>query len=433
MRTPPRRRVATITLAAIAFGLATGLGACAQVGGAPPVAGESQAAPSPGVEPVPSGSPSAEPSAAPGSSPTATPTPAADGTEVATRNGTMRIRVPDGWQVDDRSGLEVGAEGRQVWANRLILRGAGGERLVYADGPGVEAAGETTDARTGVVARRGVAGGLVAVAFWEQPPDGMFVPCVALLRADAEPSSAGTVAFHGVERAHALTFWIEEEAPRFATQAQVEAYLAQPAVAGALDVMATVRLDLVDPFALPADVGVVAGGTTLLPFQTANGTSSMLVPMEWRIDEAGERIAGAGGGELWRNRVTLTLPDSTPVLVYADEALLPPGAPPGPQWRIGEVRPTADNWEAASWAVERDGERPFVGVGLTDAGGGQWPHGTVCRPTLCRAFGSAPLTGDDVGAEHAVAWFDSDLEELMLLTVASLDALHDDPARMPPD
>ncbi|UOW01514.1 hypothetical protein [Agrococcus sp. SCSIO52902] len=433
MRTPPRRRVATITLAAIAFGLATGLGACAQVGGPPPTPGETQGAPSPGVEPVPSGSRSPEPSAAPGSGPTATPTPAADGTEVATRNGTMLIRVPDGWQVDDRSGLEVGAEGGQAWANRLIVTGPGGERLVYADGPGVEPMPETRDARTGIVVRREIAGGLAAVAFWEQPPDGMFVPCVALLRADAEPSSAGTVAFHGVERAHALTFWIEEEAPRFATQAQVEAYLAQPAVAGALDVMATVRLDLVDPFALPADVGVVAGGTTLLPFETANGTSSMLVPVEWRIDVAGERVAAAGGGELWRNRVPLALPDGTPVLVYADEALLSPGASPGPQWRIGEVRPTADNWEAASWAVEREGGSPFVGVGLTDAGGGQWPHGTVCRPTLCRAFGSAPLTGDDVGAEHAVAWFDSDLEELMLLTVASLDALHDDPARMPPD
>lgn len=411
--TPSRLLAATVIVAIAAM-----LGACAQpepeATGAPE---RPEALPSAELTPTP---------AATGAPGTATPPAAVELVDFATRTGTMRMRVPSTWTVEDESHMTVDWEGERRWDSFVRFMGDGDGYLWYSDAMADDV--RATPVELEVVEAIAMADGNAATAWSERDDEGAFRAGVAVVPLDAAGSSMFRV--QGSARLHQLLYQHPWGGPAYATRAEAEAFLRSPAVRLALDVMATAEF-VPDDDAFPADIAVEHEGTTYLPMTTKNGSATFLVPEQWTITELSRYEPSDG---TWVNAIQLELPSGHPVLSYHDGAIRSPvqeGA-----WTVGEVRPTAtDGWSAVSWAFDEPGQRDrgTIGVDLVAEVGPAHPTGQICTPAICRSFSSFPLGDhrDDTSLDEADEFFGSELEEQMLTVVASLEAHHDDPRRMP--
>lgn len=418
----PQTRLLTVTAIAALTAL---LGACAQP------APESTTAPdrprsTPAATASPSPAPSAVPtgavSATPGAPGTATPPEAQpELVDFETQNGTMRLRIPADWIVQDSSRIAMFPEERgqsQRWSNEVSIGDVAGGTLGYFD----HVRGDTGvgDVETHVVEQIPVGGGLAATAWWRGSGDGTFSAGVGVVEVGREASHWFRVG--DGERLHSLQYFNPVGAG-FASSDAAEDYLAGEDVALVLDVLRTVEFDGHED-ALPAGVGVEHEGTTYLPYTTRNGTSTFLVPVDWRIDDTSHAGYGHGGVQVWENWVGLFRPNGGSAALYVDYVLFQ-GAEPEWDWIAGEVRPTTDGLHAVSYMLGDTGDfnTGLVGVNLSDQGDASRPTGTVCAETICRVFTSTQLgEGED--------FFGGPTEEQLLTVIASLERHHDD-ARMP--
>ena len=425
VRPSPSRALATtaiITLAAM-------LGACAE---AQP--GSTSAPDRPRSTPTASATPTWAPTptisaGATGAPGTATP-PEGDAVELVpfeTQNGTMRMRIPAAWTVEDHSRIAVDVEGRQRWDNTVSISDADGGGIRFSDGQWDNVGAAPSE--VSVVTQIPVGHGLAATAWWQRY-DESFGAYVALTDPD-DPGFAFTL--EGGSRILSLEFQHPDAFEPFPTAAAAEEYLRGDAVELALDLLATVELTG-DDDALPAGVGVEHEGTTYLPYTTQNGTASFLVPQHWRIEDASRRGTNRDGQEVWDNSVALYLPNGNMVLHYGDMWIT--NLIEAWEWTLGEVRPTqTDGWQAVSWTLGDSvpNHAGYVGVSLSDQGGAVRPADTVCSASLCRSFSGIPLDVRwlDDGLETTDDFFGSAIEEQLLTAVASLETHHDDATRMP--
>lgn len=422
MRTSPSRLLAASAIVAIA----AMLGACAQP--------EPQATTAPDrPQPTPSASATPTPSAtaaaagAPGS---ATPPEAAvELVDLETRNGSMRMRIPADWSVDDASHVATFAEG-QGWANELSIAVPDGGVLFYTDGLWGDAG--VAGVEVEIVEQIPVGHGLAATAWWEGYEDGNYGVGVGIVETGGEPFHVFRLGDH--RRVYSLNYYDDAVSGTFDSSAAAEDYLASDTIGLVLDVLATVEFSD-EQDALPEGVGVEHEGTTYLPYTTRNGSATFLVPQDWDIRDDSSASTNMAGQQVWNNAVTVADPDGGAMLGYFDmeftnwiEEL---------DWTLGEVRPTTENpqWQAVSWAFgdavpHRGGH---VGVSLTDRNGAERPADRVCTERMCRDFGSLPLSPSWFGGELSSTddFFGSASEEQMLTVVASLQTHHDDPTRMP--
>ncbi|GAA3608250.1 hypothetical protein [Agrococcus terreus] len=208
-----------------------------------------------------SAAPSGTPTAAPASTPTATPTATPEEQSFETQNGTMRIRIPAGWTVEDRSGLVVNHDGRQQWDNAVRFTAPTGEVLGYYDGYMSDTGVASTE--HGVVDERPIADGVVATAWWERYEDGPYRAFVSLQPGQGAPAASALVGAGDANRGHSLILRsdvIGYDAPSYASQAEAEAALSTPEVQRALDIMSTLELTGVDQYAMPEGVEVEGDG-----------------------------------------------------------------------------------------------------------------------------------------------------------------------------
>ncbi|MGY3127308.1 hypothetical protein ACVWW9_000807 [Agrococcus sp. UYP33] len=419
MRPSPSRVLVTtaiVTLTAM-------LGACAQ---AQP--GSTSAPARPRSTPTASATPTSTPTPTPttsagatGAPGTATP-PESDAVELVpfeTQNGTMRMQIPADWTVEDSSRVALGYDGLQRWDNIVAVAGPDGGHLWFDDGMPDDVGAAALEEH--VVERIDIGSGLAATAWWERYESDIYVASVAVIDGEAPLSDSFRV--DGSTRLHFLKFEHPDAEEQFSSRDAVEAYLGSDEVALALDIMATVEISG-DDTAVPAGVGVEHEGTTYLPYTTQNGTSTFLVPLEWRIDDNSRVGFGHGGGPVWENWVQLFRPNGGSAVSYVDYVLFAGEEPEWP-WTAGEVRPTTDGLHAVSYMLGDTGDynTGLVGVSLTDQGDASRPTGTVCADTMCRYFVSTPLTEGE-------AFFGGATEEQLLTVIASLERHHDD-ARMP--
>ncbi len=428
MRATPSRLLATTAVVA----LAAMLGACAQ-----PQPEATTAPDRPQSTPSASATPTTEPIA---TKPTATeragtgvatPPATVELVDFETQNGTMRMRIPADWTVENNSAIAVQGDGHQGWNNELWFAAPDGGGIGYSDGHWDSVGAAAIE--TVVTEQIPVGSGLSAAAWWQRYEGDSYGVGVAIVPSLEEPSHVfrlgdgsrlRSLAFHhpGVEQA-------------FASREAAEAYLSSPSVALALDVMATVEF-AGDEDALPEGVGVEHEGTTYLPYTTRNGTASFLVPREWTVNDTSRLGTNRAGQEVWENSVTLEWLHVGPMLHYGDSEFT--NIIEEWEWTRGEVRPTAtDGWQAVSWAlgdsVPNRGGR--VGVSLTDRGGTVRPADTVCSERMCRSFASLPTPPHwyrEAGVDGPEDFFGSAMEERLLTVVASLETHHEDPTRMPP-
>lgn len=204
--------------------------------------------------------PSVTPTAAP--APSTTPTAQPEEQSFETQNGTMRIRIPADWTVeDDGSGLVVNHDSRQQWDNAVRFTAPSGERLAYYDGYMSDTG--VASAEHGVVDERPIADGVVATAWWERYEDGPYRAFVSLQTGQGVPTASTLVRSGEANRGHSLVLWSDAtgyDAPTYATEAEAEAALSTPEVQRALDIMSTLELTGVDQYALPEGVEVEGDG-----------------------------------------------------------------------------------------------------------------------------------------------------------------------------
>ncbi|ROR65354.1 hypothetical protein [Agrococcus jenensis] len=411
------------------------LGACAQ---AQP---DEASAPVPSSAPDETATPTPTPTTGgerePGTTGTATPPQTAEPTadeaapvelvDFETQNGTMRMRIPAAWTVEDHSRIAVDVESRQRWDNTVSISDADGGSIWFSDGQWDSVGAAPSE--VSVVAQIPVGDGLAATAWWQRY-DESFGAYVALTNPE-DPGFAFTL--EGGSRILSLAFQHPDAFEPFPTATAAEEYLRGDVVELALDLLATVELTGEDD-ALPAGIGVEHEGTTYLPYTTQNGTASFLVPQHWRIEDHSRRGTNRAGQEVWDNSVALYLPNGNMVLHYGDmwfTNLIEEW-----EWTLGEVRPTqTDGWQAVSWTLGDSvpNHAGYVGVSLSDQGGAVRPADNVCSENLCRSFSSIPLSVRwlDDGLDSTEDFFGSAIEEQLLTAVASLETHHDDATRMP--
>lgn len=425
MRTSPSRLLVATAILAVA----TTLGACAQ-----PEPGATTAPDRPESTPAGSATPTAtspagEPSGEPGSPGIATPPAGAvELVDFETQNGSMRMRIPADWVVDDSSRVATFPDG-QGWSNELAIAVPDAGVLSYTDGLWGDTGAEN---QTGVVEQIAIGHGLAAAAWWEAAGDGTYTVATGIVEAGGVPFHVFRLDDH--ERLYSMTYYDDAQGG-FASQAAAEEHLAGDTVGLVLDVLATVEFSD-DQESLPQGVGVEHEGTTYLPYTTRNGSATFLVPQDWHIRDDSRASTNMAGQQVWENAVTIADVDGGGAMLgYYDmeftnwvEEL---------EWTLGEVRPTTENpqWQAVSWAlgdaVPHQGGH--VGVSLTDRNGTERPADRVCSERMCRDFSSLPLSPSYFGGELASTadFFGSASEERMLTVVASLQTHHEDPTRMP--
>ncbi|MGM1030667.1 MAG: hypothetical protein ACQEWM_12485 [Actinomycetota bacterium] len=427
MRTSPSRLLTTAAIVAVA----TMLGACAQ-----PEPQETTAPDRPQSTPAVSATPSASaPSSAPaatavaGAPGTATPQASVELVDLETQNGSMRMRIPAGWVVDDSSRVRTISE-RQGWSNEISIAVPDGGVLTYVDGLWGDAGAAPLEIQ--VVEQIPIGHGLAAAAWWEHFGEGSHSVGVGIIETASEPYRAFHLDDH--PRLYSLNYYDEAFHDGFDSQAAAEDYLASDLIGLVLDAMATVEFSD-DQEALPTAVGVQHEGTTYLPYTTRNGSATFFVPQDWWIRDDSGPSTNMAGQEVWNNAVTIADVGGGAMLGYHDMEFT--NYVEDLEWTLGEVRPTTENpqWQAVSWAlgdaVPHQGGH--VGVSLTDRNGTERPADRVCTERMCRDFSSLPLSPSYFGGEleSTEDFFGSDSEERMLTVVASLQTHHDDPTRMP--
>lgn len=211
-------------------------------------------------EPTPSATsaaPSPTASATPSATATATPTATeAEERLFETQNGTMRLRLPEGWTVSDQSRLSTDGRSGQVWWENMIgFTSPGGLELDYYDGFGGNAGFIRTDFAIVEELPSEIASDVAAMSWWVHDFDRYFVYAGMATHSGEGTEPIPEFVLPGVERNHHFTVVLSDESdPAVATQAEAEELLGGADIAEALELIAAVQLTGVDPSALPPGV-----------------------------------------------------------------------------------------------------------------------------------------------------------------------------------
>ncbi len=247
------------TAAVAALAATTILVACGPTATTAPTASDapptvSETAPAPTATSAP---PSASASAAPTSAPSATPTPSeAAGELFETQNGTMRLRLPEGWTVHDVSRVSTDHRNGQVWWENMIgFTSPGGTELGYYDGYGGNVGFIRTDFAIVEEIPTDIASDVAAMSWWVHDADRYFVYAGMATHSGEGTEPIPEFVMPGVERNHHFTVMLLGGSdPSVASRAEAEALLSSADVLEALELIATVELTGVDPSAMPPGV-----------------------------------------------------------------------------------------------------------------------------------------------------------------------------------
>ena len=190
--------------------------------------------------------------AAPAAEPSAPSEP--DASVFTTQNGTMRLLLPAGWEVEDASGAMLNHDGLEQWSNSLTFVSPSGVALFYYDGHGGDVGAVLED--WAVVEDLPLQDGLGVVGWWQQTELGIAADVMLTARPHDGWTSAPTGMFQheGIPRIHAMRMAggaDDGATPRFETVEQAEAWLAGPEAQEAIAVMSTVELLPVPQYAMP--------------------------------------------------------------------------------------------------------------------------------------------------------------------------------------
>lgn len=211
------------------------------------------------VSPTPTAS--ATPTPTPTSAPTATATAAppqpapgeTTGQLFETQNGTMRLRLPEGWTVSDLSRVSTDHRNGQVWwENSIAFTSPGGTEVDYYDGYGGNVGWIQTDFAIVHEIPTDIASDVAAMSWWVHASDRYFVYAGMATHSGQGTEPIPEFVMPGVERNHHFTVRLgEESSPYVASQAEAEALLRSAEVVQALELIATVELTGVDPSSMP--------------------------------------------------------------------------------------------------------------------------------------------------------------------------------------
>lgn len=260
---PVRSRPAAHTAAAAMFAAATLLVGCGPTAPTAPTATDAVPTPtatSPTPTPTPTPSASATPSPTPTPTVTATPPEPAPsettGQVFETQNGTMRLRLPEGWTVNDLSRISTDHRNGQVWwENSIAFTSPGGTEVGYYDGYGGNVGWIQTDFAIVQEIPTDIASDVAAMSWWVHASDRYFVYAGMATHSGQGTEPIPEFVMPGVERNHHFTVRLgEESSPYVASQAEAEALLRSAEVVQALELIATVELTGVDPSSMPPGV-----------------------------------------------------------------------------------------------------------------------------------------------------------------------------------
>jgi hypothetical protein len=221
---------------------------------APTAPTASDATPTPtGTSAPPSPSASATPT------PTASPTPTSSETAgqlFETQNGTMRLRLPEGWTANDLSRVSTDHRNGQVWwENMIAFTSPSGTELDYYDGYGGNVGFIRTDFTIVEELPTEIASDVAAMSWWVHDYDQYFVYAGMATHSGEGTEPIPEFVMPGVERNHHFTVVLHEESdPSVASQAEAEALLSSAEIVEALELIATVELTGVDPSSMPPGV-----------------------------------------------------------------------------------------------------------------------------------------------------------------------------------
>lgn len=180
-------------------------------------------------------------------------------TAFITQNGTMRLRLPDGWTVADSSTQGQNYAGQPQWSNVLLLTSPYAPALRYYDGHGEATATRWLDFE--VVDVRETPSGHLAIAYWRETANGVIADVVlGWLGPSGQPMEHTMLS--GIGRTHAMgmRFALESGPPRFQSADAARAFLAAPPAQEALALIATVELLPVPQGAMPDGAAAAAPG-----------------------------------------------------------------------------------------------------------------------------------------------------------------------------
>lgn len=354
--------------------------------------------------------------------------PSTSHVDFTTQNGSMRLRIPADWTVDDDSGIMRAFNGVPYWRNDITFSSPDGVRLTYFDDHYEIDPGFTGPPESNIVERRALGAGLAAAVWWEQNSDGTLMPSVAVTHASGAPGLLFIP--EQAPSIQSLMLDVDEAALSLPDRAALDAFFDSDQVRGALDVLETFALPG-QPGVLPSGAAVDWEGRMMKPFITQNGSASFLIPASWSVDDRSTDEGGPGASS-WHNNVWLIDDSGYPALVYSDWR----GEPDPRQytdWAIREQEPTMTLWQAATWSYESEapGIDYQVAVGLVDViEADDSPTGFVCQGDVCRAL-IGGTSGGQLSEQEVEEWFSSEQIRASLDVVRSFRAHHDDVTRMP--